>query len=220
MRRCFLYLAVSLTAFLFGTFSVFLRFEQKNEIAQTVEENKVILQNESDMFANPQAHINQVEFVCEDKILQSAWEVLKQDLFGNPEADAKTNCADFLSLQQTIDLNNDGMKEIIIKRKNICANGECDNIWILEKQKNGQLNIILDDMATSVEIKKTQTNGYLDFVTGFRSPLGDSYGFTFYKFDGEQYSMRSCWEEVYSITDRNGVLRKLKKPRKHYLHCC
>ena len=119
-----------------------------------------------------------------------------------------------------IDVNNNGSKELAILSN--CSPPEFCELWIFKKTKN-DFQVILKTytVVENFDLRKTKTRGYFDIETIYSYPGSKtSLGMNIYKFNGENYEMKECYDYIYLYEDENGELHKLAKPRFSPLHCC
>jgi hypothetical protein len=223
MRRITFRLAVALVAFTFGTIVSFYVYQLSKKVSpiETHEAANSVFKSELNQKVDKTTLTKQKDkFVCEDKTIQLFWNDLKEHSISlNRVMEPVKNCTDFLNVQEIRDMNDDGKKEIIARKTIIYERGEDDNIWILQEQKDRRFKVIFSNRATFIEVKESRTNGYFDFQSSFRYPLGDSYGFVLHKYNGYEYAGMKCWEEMHSFADENGKLHKLENPKISSLHC-
>ena len=221
MRRHLINFAAASLTFTFGVTIYLYIYKQPKEILLPVEIKNTI---EIPKAVSDTKLLQTVDepslLACEDKQLQPIWNELKNNLFYWSNEKPKTSCGDYFRILKTADLNADGEKEIIVARKEICAEGECDNISILQEEKDGKLKKIFGSIATAIDIKRSKTKSWLDLQLRFRFPQRGSYGIYLFKFDGEEYVLTNCWEEIHSVEDGKGKLHKLRKPKIIALEDC
>jgi hypothetical protein len=222
MRKYSFYFLIAVGTFGLGALSVFTIYWKISRPSETVqnklENNSVTITRrgtvtiQSSNFISQENSISEKpvqneNFICREQVSAFLLSRLKKDLntreFITDFIKEKriNNCSELFELEKEIDLNNDGVKEQIIRAKNtskgmfLCgATGNCST-WIL-RRKNNSYQIILDaGSIEDIEIKDEITNGYKDLVTRGNSGAMNHYLGTF-KFIGKKYQARKCVEEV------------------------
>ena len=110
---------------------------------------------------------------------------------------------------ESVDLNDDGRPELIVKGD--CAVvGNCST-WIFHVTRRGH-RLLLNNEAQMVRIGKAGIRGYRDVLFQVHD---SAYGSTVltYKFDGSQYHLNNCVYQNYGCKDQKGRLHINKRPR-------
>ena len=116
-----------------------------------------------------------------------------------------------------IDVDGDGKNELAI-RNNCSIVGNCQ-FWLFKKKGN-DYQIILKTLPGAVQtfkLKIAKTNGYFDLETKDHG-TASSGEIEIYKFDGEKYKMRECYNYD-SSNLKDGKLYELKKTKITTINC-
>jgi hypothetical protein len=151
---------------------------------------------------------------CTDKNLLLVRDELAEELVEIVD-NSKSNCTDYLTAE-TIDLNKDGQKEVIITGRSypFCASGGCQ-FWIFDTSKGTKQ--LLND-AGNVEIQKNGNKGFRNIKSAFRFSSNE-YSYTLFKFDGKSYKASKCWNENYLVKGRNDEVRVQTTPKIKRTQC-
>ncbi len=217
MRRYTFYLAVALLAFGIG-FCVVYIYTLRN--AETISEpvnwanNEVIQttplsQNQKEIVAFVKEKLN-----CQDEAVKTVWKKLEKEKdfveWSNYviEANIINNCQEVFE-RQTVDLNNDESDEIILKgtRPFFCGSGGDCQTWIVSKINN-EYRIIFDAVAgedsDGLQFPNKETHKFNDIkVKRYHGFASDNMGF--FEFDGKQYRIKKCFEDVNSNYDYEDI---------------
>ena len=101
-----------------------------------------------------------------------------------------------------VDLNNDGVPEILVTQSGVnhwCISHNCP-IWIYTKEGTNYKRI-LSGIFIAYEILEEKENGYHKFVTIEHSSAAESY-YQIFAFDKTSYKKQKCVKETYSIDDK------------------
>jgi hypothetical protein len=109
-----------------------------------------------------------------------------------------------------IDLDNDGMPEVIAEAADSCNDlGNC-HIWIFKKSGQ-EYKLILDSIGQTFTVQATSTNGVKDIVVAMRESASE-FNLKEYHYEDGKYKRASChhadWEAAAGQT-----AEKLKEPR-------
>jgi hypothetical protein len=107
------------------------------------------------------------------------------------------------------DLDHRGQKELAIQ-SGCAAVGNC-GLDIYTRVGKTYRRLLTTDMVQSVTPLVTTTYGFRDLELRTHGSATESYHRLF-KFDGHRYKRSRCWTEDYSVTDKKGNFRILKKP--------
>jgi len=108
-----------------------------------------------------------------------------------------------------IDLNGDGVPEVVAQGMVNCgATGNCP-FWIFRKAKHAY-ELLLDGEAQTFTIQKSNTNGFHDIVLSDHGS-STSGGLRLYKYKGNAYVEVGCY--TYDWTLEDDKVRELKEPR-------
>ena len=108
-----------------------------------------------------------------------------------------------------IDLNGDGTKELTI-RWGCAMVGNCE--FQIYAKLNWKSSLILStDIVQTMERLRTKNLNYFDLKLGTHNTAFDTY-YRIFRFNGLRYEQTRCWTESYAVLDKNGNLRRLKKP--------
>ena len=152
---------------------------------------------------------------CKDRNLQLVWKNLGEDETDFSSVEYPKNvsdCRNYISVSEFIDLNNDGQTEIIISGDKFpfCASGGC-HYWIFQKRNKTRYKQIFDTIG-SIKVRKSKTEGYRNLEYVFRYST-DEYTRIIYKFNGLKYVPKQCQKEHFTYIDKDGKIVVLKKPR-------
>lgn len=170
---------------------------------------------------------NKVKFLCRDKVFSFVLDHLRDaedpDLGedyvdGFIEALRIGNCTELFEIENRIDLNGDGRKEIILRTKNssegnfYCgATGNCP-FWVLRPVKGGY-KILLDAyVAKEVQVQSQKTSGYKNLVTCFDCGMLDR-TLGHFNYSGGKYNLRKC------VADRMDIYGKSYLKRRKLSEC-
>jgi hypothetical protein len=234
MRRYTFYLSVALLAFGIGSFVVFKFYWKAENVSPKVEqinETNVFMKRFGDARSDLKREVMQTpienqplvkkktNLTCNDKILSTVLADLKKEKdFNNDvkyylEENNASDCKDILFIKKTVDLNNDGIDEVIVRGKNwlLCgATGNCST-WIYGKFGK-KYKKLLDTGGETLEVKKKSKNGYKNIFVSVHDSCCSSYLQT-YKFDGAKYKEGNCLFEDYGTTGERMVMTCAEKTK-------
>lgn len=235
MRRYTFYLSVALLAFGIGSFVVFKFYVKTENTSVIVQENSQTNSLVGFGFASGNSIKKQIElqsqisptpkkkvtnFNCKNRLFNAVLNDLKRDKeftenaeFYLNEPENSSDCRDILFIEHSIDLNNDGKKEFVVRGKNwfLCgATGNCST-WIYEKLGNGYKKL-LDAGGETLEVKKNSTKGYKNIFIRVHDSCCSSYLET-YKFNSAKYAESNCLFEDYEITGERNVMTCAEKTK-------
>jgi hypothetical protein len=108
-----------------------------------------------------------------------------------------------------IDLNGDGIPEVIAQGIVGCsATGNCP-FWILQKAQGGY-RLLLEGQAQTFTVQKTRTNGFLDIVLGRHASATDSI-LTDNRYMRGVYEGVACYDASWTVLE-NDKVRELQEP--------
>ena len=214
MRRYGFYLAVGIITFAISL-SAYFSYTRRNAPETESESFKKIEKAEILQVEYPEKPSEKrKDFKCENQYLLAVWNHLKKDTDYQEFFDGKnkiTDCSKVFGISDAVDLNNDGEKEGFVS-DNGWRNGVFNqSFWIVRKVGN-DYKIVLVGKDLEYEIRNQTTNGFRDLVLSFKNSLED-YEKSLFKFDGESYKPKKCWNEIIAARNRNEQLYMLKKPR-------
>lgn len=226
MKRYAFYFGIGLVSFSIGLIVVsflYLKITDKTSERQ----NSITL--ESDKNPLEKAKTKQTEFIeiklkdlpCEDKILKLVWDDLTDETasFNTGYAAKIKDCSDIIEIGEKFDLNNDGRKRVSIVSHTspFSAGGDGYTLWVFQKIDENNYREIFKGIGSFFDFKNTKTKGYEDILTNFRYNSAE-YGYVIYKFNGEKYVPKQCWNESKLVKNKDGDLGEGKKwkiiPRK------
>jgi hypothetical protein len=109
-----------------------------------------------------------------------------------------------------IDLNHDGILEVVAQAVADCsATGNC-SFWIFQKAGRGY-KLLLKGFGQTFTIQKGSTNGFQDIVVAMHGSATDS-GLTLYQYKKGIYDDVACYDADWAPLE-NGVVHELKEPR-------
>jgi hypothetical protein len=109
-----------------------------------------------------------------------------------------------------IDLNSDGVAEIVAQGIVNCgATGNCP-FWIFQKAGKGY-RLLLEDNGQAFTIQPNRTHGYNDIVVRAHGSATQS-GLSEYKYNAGRYVREGCYNAEWTILEGEHV-RELKEPR-------
>lgn len=109
-----------------------------------------------------------------------------------------------------IDLNSDGVAEIVAQGMVNCgATGNCP-FWIFQRAGKGY-RLLLEDNGQAFTIQPNRTHGYSDIVVRAHGSATQS-GLSEYKYNGGRYVREGCYNAEWTILEGEHV-RELKEPR-------
>src|SRR5688572_3026063 len=109
MRSLTFRIIIAFAAFGVGTFISLSLYQQSAKYSAYEQINKESLAINQNFKAN---ELQASEVICEDKTIRLVWDEVKKDLLGWRDIEPGTSCADYLNIDQVIDLNSDGKNEI------------------------------------------------------------------------------------------------------------
>ena len=140
---------------------------------------------------------------CEDEELSPIWKILSDDKDIKEliiENNLGGDCADFVSMTEKIDLNNDGINELFVEGNGNFGNVSTVPIWVIGKEGNN-FKILLREQGEEYEIKKTRTNNYNDLFFPSRRNVQSSFLST-YIFNDGKYLVQKCQVAFYKKSDK------------------
>ncbi len=130
---------------------------------------------------------------CRDEELTPIWKILADDKGIKEsviESDLGGDCADYVTVVEKTDLNNDGIVEFFIQGNGNFGNVSTVPIWVIGKVGN-DFKVLLREQGEQYKIKPTRTNDYQDLYFPSRRNVWSSVLST-YKFSNEQYKIAQC----------------------------
>jgi len=110
-----------------------------------------------------------------------------------------------------VDLNGDGVPEVIAQAMVGCgASGNCP-FWIFQKQSDGY-KLLLDDSAETFTIQKTRTNGYSDIVLALHDSEFEQTLDVYHYANGEYKGTTGCYTAIVAVMKDDGI-HELAEPR-------
>ena len=110
-----------------------------------------------------------------------------------------------------IDLNGDGVPEVVAQGMADCSpTGNC-SLWILQRKPEGY-KVLLAAFGQTFTIQQTSTNGYRDVVVSMHGSATES-GLTEYRYRGGRYREAGCYSAEWTVRENDGTIRELKEPR-------
>ncbi len=209
MRRWFFYLLIGLSSFGIGSV-IAERFNRQTEkiFPNTQEVFKTrsfgnfredIRRNSLQFpIENQPAVKKKSAFTCNNKILSAVLNDLRkqkdfdEDAKNHLEFSDDSDCQDILYINQTVDLNGDGINEFVVRGANffLCgATGNCQ-MWIYKKSGNSYKKL-LDTGGEILLVKKNLTSGYKNIFVRNHGSCASSYQTT-YKFNRGKYEESQC----------------------------
>ena len=148
---------------------------------------------------------------AERSLSESDRTLLKRAVAKQFDTDYQSDVA--ISRFKAIDLNNDGIAEIVVQASGqMCSpTGNCP-FWIFQKTATGYKVILSRGSVQTFSIEKARHNGYMDIVVGMH---GSAFEQTLhkYQFRNGQYRNVGCYESNWAVLDKNGEFQELKQPR-------
>ena len=154
------------------------------------------------------------EFRCEDAVIKTIWDQLAKDqkFIGDAlsvlEARRINDCEKVFE-KQVVELNDDQAEEFIVRgtRPLFCGSGGDCRTWLLAKSKKGY-RVLLDIHAAEDDggflVLPGRTSKFSDLkIKKNHHWAADNFGY--FKFDGKQYRVRKCFEDVNSAYDYDNV---------------
>lgn len=180
-------------------------------------------------------NVDNPKYSCKEKQLESFWEKLDKEAFlkfkrqeikiqntsseftSYPDMNSfekewryfqkSFDCSYFLGINEEIDLNSDGEKEIFVTGEFGMRDGET----FVFQRKDDKLKPILHDVCNiEREIKQTKSKGFSD-ITFSENWSGGSRMISHYQFNGKTYEAKKCFSEAYMI-EKNGEMIQVDKP--------
>ena len=109
-----------------------------------------------------------------------------------------------------IDLNDDGVAEVVAQGMVDCgATGNCP-FWIFRKTKLGY-ELLLDGEAQTFTIQNSKTNGFHDIVLSTHGS-SSSGSLVDYHYDEGAYQQAGCYDYDWTVLEGDNV-REVKEPR-------
>ena len=158
-------------------------------------------------------------FTCNNKILFSVLIDLRKEKDFNEsvayylEDNNPSDCKDILFIEKSIDLNDDGIKEAVVRGKNwlLCgATGNCST-WIYGKFGN-KYKKLLDTGGETLEVKRNSTNDYKNIFVRVHDSCCSAYLAT-YKFNGKKYKEASCLFEDHTPSGERYLMTCAEKTK-------
>ena len=210
MSRIVFYIVVSFLAFGIGSF-IAIKFYWSSSstitVIETPTENKIVEQN-----AN--GKVSEARFICEDEAVKTIWDKLEkdsnfiEDAYYVIEARQIKNCQELFNIQ-LVELNGDKSDEFIIKGNEILFFNSGGNFpaWIVSRFDD-EYKIIFDGIADFDEdgIKTLDKKKHNFKNLKIKKPNGwESDNFGFFEFDGKEYKIKKCVENVNSAYDYDNI---------------
>lgn len=214
MKRYAFYFGIGLLSFSIGFIVVFFLYHKpidKNSGTQ----NLITL--ETDKNSLGKIKIKQSEFVeiklkdlpCEDKILKLVWDDITNETtsINTDEATKIKNCSEIIEIGEEFDLNNDGQKEVSIVSHTspFRAGGDGYTLWIFQKIDKNNYRKIFEGIVSDFGVENSRTKEFRTITTSFRYNSAE-YGYVTYKFNGEKYIPKHCWNESKLYKNKDGEL--------------
>lgn len=115
-----------------------------------------------------------------------------------------------------IDLNGDGVREVIAQGTvNCSAVGNCP-IWVIRKKAKGY-QVLLEDDGQTFTIQQTSTGGYRDIVIAIHGSATQA-GLTDCRFRDGRYQETGCYGAAWAVLEGDKV-RDLKEPQIRAFPC-
>ena len=118
------------------------------------------------------------------------------------------------TLVQLIDLNGDGVPEIVAQAvgDQLCSpTGNCA-FWVFQKTTSGYRLILEKGAAQGFTIQPNRTNGYSDVVLTMHGSATEQ-GLYLYQFKQDRYRRAACYDANWTYLDKNNEVQELKEPR-------
>lgn len=110
-----------------------------------------------------------------------------------------------------IDLNGDGIPEVVAQGMIGCgATGNCP-FWVLRRTKQGY-DLLLEGEAQTFTVQKSSSNGFRDIALS-RHGSYSSGDLTLYAYREGAYHDVACYGYEWTVLDEGGEVRELKEPR-------
>lgn len=108
-----------------------------------------------------------------------------------------------------IDLNRDGIPEVVAQSTADCtATGNC-SFWVFQKVQK-KYKLLLQGYGQTFTIQKTRTHRFRDIVVSMHGSAFES-GLTDYRFESGAYREGACYNASWQVL-RGGVVYDLKRP--------
>jgi hypothetical protein len=110
---------------------------------------------------------------------------------------------------KTIDLNGDGVPEVVAQGMVDCSpTGNCP-FWIFRKTLRGY-KLLIESYGQTFTIQSTSTNGFRDIVVSMHGSATES-GLTDFRYKGGSYHDVGCYGASWTVLEADTV-RELKEP--------
>lgn len=110
---------------------------------------------------------------------------------------------------ELIDLNHNGVPEVIAQSTADCsATGNC-SFWVLQKVHR-KYEPILEGFGQTFTVQKTSTHGYRDIVVSMQGSAFDS-GLTVFRYEGHRYHEGACYNASWRVRVGD-TFRDVKNP--------
>jgi hypothetical protein len=111
---------------------------------------------------------------------------------------------------KTIDLNSDGVPEVVAQGMVNCSpTGNCP-FWVFQKT-NHSYKLLLESYGQTFTIQKRRTNGYRDIVVSMQGSATES-GLTDYRYKDGSYHEVGCYDAEWTAIEGD-TIRELKEPK-------
>lgn len=228
MRRYTFYLSIALLAFGIGSFVVFkfyLKCVEQNVTAQTTTSKVGTSKSLSGNAKTKQSEFIKIglkDLPCENKTLQIVWNKLTNEIgtINSERAGNIKNCGDIIQVDEPLDLNDDGRKEIVIKGLENpfrCGNN-CSKFWIFQQTKNRKYRKLFEANGYLPNVRRSKTFGYKNILFEFYGSYNSFLNGT-YKFNGTEYVLKNCWSETNLYKNKDGDMSEGKKWRVKNYDC-
>lgn len=147
-----------------------------------------------------------------DAVPAQLLEQIRQDTTWEPRVERFRDSLAFLLIAERVDLNHDGIPELVIRGQGrICEVNNCE-VWIYRRTSAGYERLLGDEIVQSIDPLTRVSHGYRDVRTQHHESAWDS-DVTLYKFDGRRYHPVRCANYNYGYPGSDGEIHTLKRPR-------
>ena len=113
---------------------------------------------------------------------------------------------------EPLDLNRDGIPELVIRGRNkICGANNCV-AWIYRRTTTGYERLLSTGAIQRIEPQATMSHGYRDVMTWMHGSAWDG-DLTLYTFDGQRYRRVQCFTYTFRYFDAHGEMHELDRQR-------